>query len=129
MTKKDIFDTIVKVSAEVCGVSIDDIMHQCRKADVVTARSIATFWSLSSNLTVQDMMACIGLKNHNSIDSIKTKFESRWTNEYCYHMLILEAGIRLLNTANEHGEHFDLWTPIEHIQKITGKIYYKKPTK
>ena len=129
MTKKDIFDTIIKVSSDVCNVTVEDIMMQCRKADVVTARSVATFWCLSSNMMVQDMMSCIGLKNHNSIDCIKAKFEWRWVNEYCYHMLILETGIQLLNIANEHGEHFDLWTPIEHIQKVTGKIYYKKPTK
>ena len=129
MTKKQIFDTIVTVSAEVCNVTVEDIMNQRRTADVVTARSVATFWCLSSNLTVHDMMACIGLNNHNSIDSIRTKFEHRWEYEYCYHMLILEVGIRLLNIANEHGEHFDMWAPIEHIQKTTGKVYYYKPTK
>lgn len=129
MTKQEIFDKIVSVSSEVCNVSVDDIMKQCRKADVVTARSIATFWCLSSRLTVQDMMSCIGLKNHNSIDSIRAKFEDRWTDDYYYHMLILEVGIRLLNFAKEIGEEFDLWSPIEHLQKITGKIYYKKPTK
>lgn len=129
MTKKEIFDTIVKVSSDVCAVSVEEIMHQCRKADVVTARSIATFWCLSCDLTVQDMMACIGLKHHNSIDSIRAKFEQKWAEEHCYHMLILETGIRILNLANEHGEYFNLWGPIDHLQKITGKIYYKKPTK
>lgn len=129
MTKKQIFDTIVNVSAEVCNVSVNDIMTQRRMADVVTARSIATFWCLSCNMSVQDMMVCIGLKNHNSIDSIRSKFEYKWVNENCYHMLILETGIRILNLANEHGESFDLWGPIEHLQKITGRFYYKKPTK
>lgn len=129
MTKKEIFDKIVAISADVCNVSVSDVMTQVRKADVVTARSIATFWCLSSKFTVQDMMSCVGLKNHNSIDSIRSKFEWRWEYEYCYHMLILEVGIQLLNYANSIGENFDLWTPIDHLQKITGKIYYKKPTK
>ena len=43
MTKQEIFDKIVDISADVCNVSVEDIMNQCRKEDVVTARSIATF--------------------------------------------------------------------------------------
>ena len=129
MTKREIFDKIIGISAEVCEVSVEDIMTQRRTADVVTARSIATFWCMACHLSVQDMMVCIGLKNHNSIDSIRAKFEQRWTEDHCYHMLVLETGIRLLNIAHEHGEHFDLWNPIEHIQNVTGKIYYRKPGK
>ena len=126
MTKQEIFDTIVEISASVCNVSTDDIMNQCRKFDAVTARSVATFWCIAAGFSVESLMRCADLQNHNSIDSIKAKIEEYWVERFAYHMLVREVGKRLLEVAHSIGEDFDAWKPIDHIQKNTGKVYYQK---
>lgn len=126
MTKKEIFDKIVETSAEVCGVATEDIMNQCRKFDAVTARSIATFWCIAAGFSVESLMKCADLQNHNSIDSIKLKIEEYWVERFAYHMLVREVGTRLLKVAHLIGEDFDAWKPINHIQINTGKVYYQK---
>ena len=121
MTKQEIFDKIVAISAEVCNVSVDDIMNQCRKEDVVTARSIAIFWCHAAGFSVESLLECAGLQNHHSIDSIKAKFEEYWTERFAYHMLVKEVGKRLHEFANSIGEDFDVQKPIRRMSEITGK--------
>lgn len=121
MTIQEIFDKIVEIAADVCNVSVDDIMNGCRKEDVVTARSIATFWCDAAGFSVEALLACADLQNHNSIDSIKAKFEEYWVERFAYHMLVKEVGKRLLEYAHAIGEDFDVNKPIRRMGQITGK--------
>lgn len=121
MTKKEIFDKIVEISADVCSVGIDEIMNGCRKEDVVTARAISVFWLDAAGFSVESLLTCAELNNANSINSIKAKQEEFWVSRFAYHMLVAETGKRLLDYAHSIGEDFDIWKPIRHMSKITGK--------
>lgn len=121
MTKQEIFDTIVRVSSEVCGVIPDDVMNGSRKEDVVTARAISVFWLDAAGFSVESIVKCTDRNNANSINSIKAKQEEFWVNKFAYHMLIHEVGKRLLDIAHDIGEDFDIWKPIRHMGKVTGK--------
>lgn len=121
MDKQEIFDKIVEICADVCKVEINEITSQCRKTDVVTARSIAIFWCYSAGFSVESLLRCADLNNHQSIDSIRAKFEEYWVDRFAYHMLVKEAGKRLLDFAHSIGEDFDVQKPIRRMSEITGK--------
>ena len=124
MTKRDIYNKIEEISAAVCDVSVEDIRNGCRKEDVITARTIVVFWCDAAGFSVESLLRCTDNTNANSINSIKARQEEYWTNKYAYHMLIKEVGMRLLDYAVSIGEDFDVWKPIDHMAKITGKYKY-----
>lgn len=121
MDKMEIFNKVVQISAEVCNVSPDDIMNGVRKEDVVFARAISVFWLTAAGFSVESLLACADLNNANSINSIKAKQEEFWTERFAYHMLVKEAGRRLLDYAHSIGEDFDVNKPIRHLSRVTGK--------
>lgn len=121
MTKQEIYDKILTITAEVCNVSEGDIRTGSRRHDVVIARSICIFWAGNAGFCVECLLACSDKENHNSVDSIKAKIEEYWIEHFAYHMLVTEVGKRLLEYANSIGEDFDMYKPIRRIAYITGK--------
>lgn len=122
MTKIEIFTKIVNVTAEVCGVTSEDIMNSnCRKEDVVTARSLVVFWTIAAGFSIESLLMCTDNTSANSINSIKSRIEDYWCNRYAYHMLAREIGRRLLDYAHSIGEDFDMELPLRKIAKATEK--------
>lgn len=124
MDKRQIYNKIAEITAEVCGVSVDDIQTGCRKEDVVTARTIVIFWCDAAGFSVESLLCCTECNNANSINSIKARQEEFWREKYAYHMLVKEVGVRLLEYAHSIGEDFDMWKPLDHIARITDKYKY-----
>ena len=125
MTKQEIYNKILDITAEVCNVSATDIKDGSRRYDVVIARSICIFWADNAGFSVESLLACTDREHHNSIHSIKAKIEEYWTELFAYHMLVTEVGKRLLDYANSIGEDFDMYKPIRRIAYITGKYMPK----
>lgn len=121
MTKQDIFNKIAEITADVCSVNVDDIMNSCRKEDVVIARGLLVFWTMAAGFSVESLLTCAELNNANSVNSVKAKQEDFWVNKFAYHMLAKEIGVRLLEYAHSIGEDFDMWMPLNHMSRITGK--------
>ena len=121
MTKREIFERIVETCAEVCNVKYSDVMEGSRKFDVVTARSIAVFWCVAAGFSVESLLVCTDRDNHNSIDSIKANIEEYWVDRFAYHMLVITAGKYLLDYAHSIGEDFDMYKPLMHLARTTGK--------
>lgn len=121
MTKQEIFDKISETCADVCNVSVEDIICGCRKEDVVTARTLTIFWCLAAGFSVESLVHCTDSNNANSINSVKARIEEMWVDKFAFHMLVIETGKRLLSYAHSIGEDFDMWKPINHISKVTGK--------
>lgn len=121
MTKKDIFLKIAEICAIVCDVDIEDILGGVRKEDVVTARVIMVFWCDAAGFSVESLLQQMEKNNANSINSIKAKTEEMWVERFAFHMLVVEVGRRLQDYARSIGEDFDVWKPIRHMSKITGK--------
>lgn len=121
MDKKTISDSIIKVTAEVCFVTPEEILNGCKKEDVVTARSIAVFWLTAAGFSVESIKGCADVDSSGQINAIKARIEDYWVNRFAYHMLVKEAGRRLLDIAHAVGEDFDMDIPINHIRKVTGK--------
>lgn len=126
MTKREIFQQILTSSAFVCDVEEEEILNGCRKQDVVTARSICIFWADAAGFSVESLVKCMDSNYANSINSVKARQEEMWRDKFAYHMLVIDAGKRLLKIAHDIGEDFDVDAPIEHLAKITGKYM---PTK
>lgn len=124
MTKREIFDLIISETAYVCDVSAADIINAVRKEDVVTARAILVFWCDAAGFSVESLLKCCDCNNANSINAIKAKQEDFWVNRFAYHMLVKEVGERLHTYALSIGEDFDMWKPLDHMAKITGKYKY-----
>lgn len=124
MDKRQIYNKITETTAEVCEVSVEDIQNGCRKEDVVTARTIVIFWCDAAGFSVESLLRCTETNNANSINSIKARQEDFWKTKYAYHMLVKEVGVRLLSYAHSIGEDFDMWQPLDHIAKTTGKYKY-----
>lgn len=121
MDKKEIFDTIVRVSAEVCNVEEGEIIEGSRKEDVVTARAIAVFWCMEAGFSVESLLRCTDRVNANSINSIRGKIEEMWKERFAFHMLVVEVGKRLLDIAHEIGEDFDMWKVVRRMGRVCGK--------
>lgn len=121
MTKKDIFDKIAEVTAEVCNVEVEDILNGSRKEDVVTARTICVFWCQAAGFSVESLLRCTDRTNPNSINSIQARFEDYWVNRFAFHILVKTVGKRLLDYAHSIDEDFDINIPISRISKFTGK--------
>lgn len=121
MTKRQIYDKIAEVTAEVCDVSVDDIHNGCRKEDVVTARTICIFWADAAGFSVESLLKCMDCNNANSINSVKARIEQMWIERFAFHMLIIEVGKRLLNYARSIEEEFDVFLPINKLRRITNK--------
>lgn len=121
MNKKEIFDKILEVTADVCDVSAEEILDGTRKEDVVTARSITVFWLTAAGFSVESIKGCTDVVNSGQINAIKSRIEDYWVNRFAYHMLVKEVGRRLLDIAHSVGEDFDMDIPIDHIRKVTGK--------
>ena len=124
MTKREIFNKILTETADVCDVSTVDIINAVRKEDVVIARAILVFWCDAAGFSVESLLKCCDCNNANSINAIKAKQEDFWINRFAYHMLVKEVGSRLYQYAQSIGEDFDMWKPLDHIAKITGKYKY-----
>lgn len=124
MTKREIFNKILQETADVCDVSPTDIINAVRKEDVVTARAILVFWCDAAGFSVESLLKCVDCNYANSINAIKSKQEDFWKNRFAYHMLVKEVGTRLHDYALSIGEDFDMWRPLDHIAKITGKYKY-----
>ncbi|MBQ0074664.1 MAG: hypothetical protein KBT34_10765 [Prevotella sp.] len=121
MTKRDIFDKIVFTCAEVCEVSIDDIISGCRKADVSTARALLVLWADAAGFTTESMVKLCECNNANSINAVRARIEPMWSGQYSFHILAAEIGRRLLTFAHSIGEDFDLYKPLKRMSKATGK--------
>ena len=121
MTKKEIFDKIALTCAEVCNVSVNDIINACRKEDVCTARALLVFWCDAAGFSVESLVKWCECNNANSIHSVRSRIEQMWIERFAFHMLVSEVGRRLLDYAHSIGEDFDIWKPIRKISKSTGK--------
>ena len=117
MTKREIFNKIIEISAFVCDVEVQDIINGSRKEDVVTARAITVFWADAAGFSVESLLRCTDCNNANSINSIKAKQGEFWKNRWAYHMLVKEVGKRLLDYAHSIGEDFDMEQPLEKMYK------------
>lgn len=71
MTKREIFDIIILTCAEVCDVSIDEIINGNRKADVSTARALLVLWADAAGLTTESMVSLCECRNANSINAVR----------------------------------------------------------
>lgn len=121
MTKKEIFDKILDVSAEVCDVDKEDIMSGVRSENVVVARTICVFWCMSAGFSVESLLKCTDRTNPNSINSITARVEEFWVNKFAFHVLMKEVGKRLLDYAHSIGEDFDVIRPLDRVAKSTDK--------
>ena len=121
MTKQEIFDKIVETCAEVCNVSVDDIINACRKEDVCTARALLVFWCDSAGFSVESLVKCCECNSANSINAVRSRIEQMWVERFAFHMLCKEVGKRLLDYAHSIGEDFDVSLPLRRIAKRTGK--------
>lgn len=121
MTKKEFFNKILEITADVCNVSKDDIMNGCRKEDVCGARSIVVFWCNAAGFACQSLLTCIGRSGANSVKSLLEQFEYNWSNRFAFHIFVKEVGQQLLNYSTSIGEPFDLEKPLKHVSKVTGK--------
>lgn len=121
MTKKEIFDKITEICAEVCSVSVEDILNGCRKEDVVTARTLVIFWCDAAGFSVESLVHLTDSNNANSINSVKSRIETMWIERFAFHMLVKEVGDRLLKFAHSIDEEFDVYLPLRRISKATGK--------
>lgn len=121
MTKKEIFDKILRTTADVCNVSSDDIIDGSRKEDVVTARTICVFWCSAAGFSVESLVQCTEVNNAYSINAVKARIEEYWVDRFAFHILIKEVGRRLQNFARSIGEDFDVMKPVNHLSRVTGK--------
>lgn len=121
MTKKEIFDKIAETCADVCNVSVEDIINGSRKEDVVTARTLLIFWTDAAGFSVESLVKCTESNSPNSINSVKARVEEYWSNRFAFHVLLKEIGKRLLEFAHSIGEDFDVQKPVNHLRRITGK--------
>lgn len=121
MNKREIFNKILQVTAEVCDVEEKEILDGNRKEDVVTARSITVFWLVAAGFSVESIKGCTDVDSSSQINAIKARIEDYWANRFAYHMLVKEVGRRLLAIARSVGEDFDIEIPINHLRKVTGK--------
>lgn len=121
MTKQEIYNKILTITAEVCSVDLQDLINGRRTEDAVVARSVLIFWCTAAGFTCQSLLKYTGKKGANSIKSIQQQIEDFWKDKFAYHMLIKEVGNRLLDYAHSVGEEFDIERPIKHMSKITGK--------
>lgn len=122
MTKREIFDIIILTCAEVCDVSIDEIINGNRKADVSTARALLVLWADAAGFTTESMVTLCECKNANSINAVRARIEPMWAERYSFHILAAEIGRRLLNFAHTIGEDFDYQKPLKRLSKATGKF-------
>ena len=121
MTKKEIFDKILGVAAEVCDVSSGSIINGCKEEDAVMARSIVVFWCYAAGFSTTDIAKQANVKNVTQVNNIKAKVEEYWVNKYIYHMVVSEVGKKLAGYADSIGEYFDYKKPLFHMSKITDK--------
>lgn len=121
MDKLEIFTLILNTCADVCYVSVEDVMNGAKKESVVTARALCIFWTDAAGFSVESLTQLTKSSHAASINSIKSKQEDFWCHRFAYHMLVIEVGKRLLDAAHEIGEDFDMWVPIRRIAKSTGK--------
>lgn len=124
MKKREIYNKILSTTAITCDVDIEDIQNGCRKEDVVTARTIVVFWCDAAGFSVESLLKCTETNNANSINSIKARQEEFWKNKFAYHVMTKDVGMELLEYAHSIGEDFDVWKPLDHMAKITGKYKY-----
>lgn len=121
MDKKEIFNKIAEITADVCNVTVGDIMGRVKKEDVSIARSLLIFWANESGFSVESLVICTGSNYANSINSIKARIEEYWRDKWAYHILAKEIGTRLLDYAHSIGEDFDLEKPLKRMSRITGR--------
>lgn len=121
MDKKTIFDSVIRVTAEVCLVTEAEILNGCKKEDVVTARSVAVFWLTAAGFSVESIKGCTEVDSSGQINNIKSRIEDYWKNRWAYHMIVKEVGRRLLNIAHSVGEDFDMEIPLNHMRRVSGK--------
>lgn len=121
MDKKEIFNKIAEITADVCNVTVDDIMGRVKKEDVSIARSLLIFWANESGFSVESLVICTGSNYANSINSVKARIEEYWRDKWAYHILAKEIGTRLLDYAHSIGEDFDLEKPLKRMRNITGR--------
>lgn len=121
MDKREIFDKIAEVSAEVCNVSMTDVFNGVRREDVVFARAIFVFWSHCAGFSVESIMRYAEVSSPNTINQIKGKIETYWISRYVFHVLLREAGEKLRKYAVSIGEDFDMERPLRHLSRVTGK--------
>lgn len=121
MDKRQIFNRIIEVTAQVCDVTTDEILDGTRKEDVVTARSITIFWLTAAGFSVESIKGCTDISSSSQVNNISSRIEDYWVNRFAYHMLVKEVGRRLLDIAHSVGEDFDMDIPINHMRRITGK--------
>lgn len=121
MTKLELFNKILQITAEVCNVKAEDIMNGCRKEDVCGARSIVIFWCNAAGFTCSSLLTCIGRSGANSIKTINKNIEEYWKTRFAYHIFVKEVGTKLLRYAQSIGEEFDIEIPLKHMSKITNK--------
>lgn len=121
MTKKEIFDKILGVAAEVCDVSTGSIINGCKEDDAVIARSVVVFWCYAAGFSTQDIAKQAGVSNATQVNNIKSKIEVYWTEKYIYHMILAEVGKKLAEYEDSIGEYFDYRKPLFHMSKITDK--------
>lgn len=121
MTKLELFNKILTITAEVCNVKAEDIMNGCRKEDVCGARSIVVFWCNAAGFTCSSLLTCTGRSGVNSIKTINKNIEEYWKTRFAYHVFVKEVGVKLLSYVQSIGEEFDIEIPLKHMSKITGK--------
>lgn len=117
MTKKEVFDTIVRTTADVCSVSPDDIKGSCKRESVVAARAIVVFWLDKAGYRTDDIMDLAGRENPEPVNKIKRRIEEYW-KEWLFRTLTLEVGTRLEKIAQEIDNDFDLNIPLNRMREI-----------
>lgn len=121
MTKKEIFDKILSVTAEVCDVTTESIINGCKEDDAVIARSVVVFWCYAAGFSTQDIAKQASVSNATQVNNIKSKIEVYWIEKYIYHMILAEVGKKLAEYADSIEEYFDYRKPLFHMSKITDK--------
>ena len=85
MNKKQIFDLIVNKCAYVCGVSAEDIIGTCRKADIVDARCLAFRFAIRvGDFTARDIATLIGKENPKSIRILNNSYDDRYKRSFSF---------------------------------------------
>lgn len=120
MDKRAVYERILKVTAEVCDVDVEEMTDGTRREVVVEARSVCIFWLTAVGCSMEGIKGCTGMKSSGWIGAIKARQERMWREKPLYRMMVREVGRRLKDKSEELGMEIDIEAPVEHMRRRTG---------
>ena len=99
MKKSEILQKVLEIVSECTEITEEQILSDCRQADVVDARCMTVYWLRQTGITARNIMQWFAFKSHSSVCYHTAQYSARIKTDNYFRSIALFIGEQIIKSG------------------------------